>query len=275
MIVNIIDVSGFIYRAFYGLPNIIFEGKELGAVYGFCSEMLKLLKKFPHSMFIAAFDSSRKTFRTEIYGEYKANRESMPQELVAQIHLIKEASNAFGFIGMEFPGYEADDIVASCSKKASEKGCGVNIISSDKDLLQLLNPSAQIRVFDPMKKKYISEEDVFEKFGVKPYQILDVLALMGDSSDNIPGVPGIGPKTAAALINKFKTLENLIENVENLPKSQKFNKIRENIDMALISKKLASLYCDLDINFEYRETQPKDLLGFFNRFRFKSLIGRI
>lgn len=275
MTVNIIDVSGFIYRAFYGLPSMTFEGTELGAVYGFCSEMLKLRREFPNSMFIAAFDSSRKTFRNEIYCEYKANRKSMPDQLVSQIHLIKEAANAFGFLCSEHPGYEADDIVATYTRKALEKNLRVNIISSDKDLFQLIDMSNNIHVFDPIKNRYINEDDVEKKFGVKPHQILDVLSLMGDSSDNIPGVPGIGPKTAAMLISEFETLENLIETIHKLPTSKKFDKVRKNIDKALMSKKLASLYSDINVDFEYQETKHKDLLGFFNRFKFKSLMGKI
>jgi DNA polymerase-1 len=275
VIVNIIDVSGVIYRSFYGFPNLIYNDQELGATYGYCKEMLRLSKQFKDSMFIAAFDSSRKTFRNEIYKDYKANRKEMPKELVSQIDIVKEATKAFGFVKAEYPGYEADDIIASYVKVISPLKYTINIISSDKDLMQLLDVENNVNIYDPSKNRYITREDVIEKFGVAPEKMLDLMALVGDSSDNIPGVQGIGPKTASSLINEFGSLENLIANINNLPKSKKFEVLKNNVDKAILSKKLASLCHDIDVQFEYSKRESRNLNEFFQKLNFKSLIDKI
>jgi DNA polymerase-1 len=274
VLVNLIDVSGFIYRSFYGLPHFKFEDIEIGAVFGFCSEMLKLKTMFEKSMFIAIFDSAKITFRNTIYEKYKANRTAMPSELVSQICIIKEAADAFGFIRAELLGYEADDLIASYTKNISSTQIPINIISSDKDLLQLLNTGKQIRVFDPAKNDYITEKDVFVKFGVDAHQLIDLFSLMGDSSDNVPGVPGIGPKTAAILITEFGCLENLIANLNKLPNTKKYEILRQNIDQAVLAKKLITLQDGLEIQFEYQENKPSQLINFLNKYKFKSLIHK-
>lgn len=275
MIVNIVDVSGIIYRSFYGLPSLTYNDQELGATYGYCKEMLRLTSQFGDSMFIAAFDSSRKTFRNEIYKDYKSNRKEMPKELVSQIDIVKEATDAFGFVKAEYPGYEADDIIASYTKVISPLKYTINIISNDKDLMQLLDLENNINIYDPSKNKYITRDDVKTKFGVFPEQMLDVMALVGDSSDNIPGVQGIGPKTASSLINEFGNLENLIANIHKLPKSKKFETLKNNIDRATLSKKLATLYDNIDFKFEYSKRENKNLKEFFQKCNFKSLIEKV
>lgn len=282
MIVNILDVSGFVYRAFYGLPSMKFEDREVGSVYGYSNAMIKLTKQFPKAMFIAAFDSSKKTFRNDIYPDYKMNRKHMPEELVSQLPLIRDVTSAFGFVSAIHDGYEADDIIASYVKTIKNNGCGgytINVISSDKDLIQLLNPDENINIYDPLKQKYITNDDVLKKFGVSsPNQILDILSLMGDSSDNIPGIPGVGPKTAALLINEFGSLENLMQTLDGDSSvlSKKLDKVKKNIDIVMISQKLARLYDDISVDFEYVESsQKKDLIEFFNKFGFKSLIERL
>ncbi len=266
--INLIDVSGFIYRAFYALPSLTYQRKEVGALYGFCTAMRKITNLFPNSMFIAALDSGKKTFRNEIYSEYKANRKAMPEELVSQISFIKEACEKFGFFISSKSGYEADDIIASYVSKI--KGHKINIISSDKDLMQLMNDT--VSIYDPMKQKYITEEDVLKKFGVKHQKILDVLSLMGDSSDNIPGIPGIGPKTAAELINKYGSLENLINHLDELPKNKRNEILKQEIDKAILSKKLIKLKSNLDIDFEYKISKVENLEDFFKKFGFKRLL---
>ncbi len=266
--INLIDVSGFIYRAFYALPSLTYKGKEVGALYGFCAAMRKITNLFPNSMFIAALDSGKKTFRNEIYTEYKANRKAMPEELVSQISFIKEACEKFGFFISSKIGYEADDIIASYVSKI--KGHKINIISSDKDLMQLMSDT--VSVYDPMKQKYITEEDVFKKFGVNHQKILDVLSLMGDSSDNVPGVPGIGPKTAAELINKYGSIENLINHLDELPKNKRNETLKQEIDKAILSKELIKLKSDLDIDFEYKISKAENLEDFFKNFGFKRLL---
>lgn len=263
--INLIDVSGFIYRAFYALPSLTYKGEEVGALYGFCAAMRKITNLFPNSMFIAALDSGKKTFRNEIYTEYKANRKAMPEELISQISFIKEACEKFGFFISSKIGYEADDIIASYVSKI--KGHKINIISSDKDLMQLMSDT--VSIYDPMKQKYITEEDVFKKFGVNHQKILDVLSLMGDSSDNVPGVPGIGPKTAAELINKYGSIENLINHLDELPKNKRNETLKQEIDKAILSKELIKLKSDLDIDFEYKISKAENLEDFFKKFGFK------
>ena len=271
--INLIDVSGFVYRAFYALPSLTFFGKELGAVYGFCAAMLKITSQFPNSMFIAAFDSSRKTFRNEIYEFYKANRKETPQELIDQIPTIKVACEKFGFLNVEESGFEADDIIASYVHLLKGKGYNINIVSSDKDLMQLLSIEG-VTIFDPIKKKYIEEKDVMNKFGVSSSNVLDILSLTGDSSDNIPGVPGIGPKTAANLINEFGSLDGLIANLDKLPNNKRNTTLREEIEKARMSRELATLRCDIPVDFEYKETHTNSLKEFFEELGFQSLANR-
>jgi DNA polymerase-1 len=268
-LINLIDVSGFIYRAFYAFPRFTHKDVEVGALYGFCSEMLKIASQFKGSMFAAAFDCGKKTFRNEIYPEYKANRKETPKEILSQIPLIKEACESFGFTSIERPGFEADDIIATCVKANSDR-YKINIFSSDKDLLQLLDDN--VAVYDSMKKKFVTEEDVVEKFGVPRDKVLDVLSLMGDSSDNIPGVSGIGPKTAASLINEFGSLENLISRVDSLPNNKKNETLKKEIDKAALSKRLASLRDDLDITLEYRISNLDNANEFLSKFGFNSLL---
>ena len=268
MVVHLVDVSGFIYRAFYGLPSLIYKGQEVGALYGFCSAMQKIVAMFPNSMFIAAIDCGKKTFRNEIYSEYKATRKAMPDELVNQIPFIKEACDKFGFFKVEKPGFEADDIIATYAKKINEQN--VNIISSDKDLMQLINN--RITIYDPMKRTYITKEDVIKKFGVTPDKVLDVLSLMGDASDNVPGIPGIGAKTASSLINEYGSLDNLIANINSLPKSKRNNILQAEIDKAVLSRKLIRLRDDLDLEYEFKVSEPKGLNDFLLSYGFKSLI---
>ncbi len=266
--VHLIDVSGFIYRAFYGLPRLIYREQEVGALYGFCSAMQKITAMFPNSMFIAALDCGKKTFRNEIYNEYKATRRAMPDELVAQIPIIKEACDKFGFFMAEIPGFEADDIIATYAKKIPDQH--INIISSDKDLMQLMND--RITIYDPMKRKYVTNEDVIKKFGVTPDKILDVLSLMGDASDNVPGIPGIGAKTASALINEYGSLDNLLKNIDSVPKSRRNDILKSEIDKAILSRNLIRLQDNLDLEYKFQISKPKGLNEFLLCHGFKSLI---
>ena len=171
------------------------------------------------SHFAVIFDSARKNFRNEIYSEYKANRAEAPDDLAPQFEYIRKSVEAFNLPSVELLNYEADDLIATYSKKITDAGAKVTVISSDKDLMQLV--SSKIRLFDPMKSRVVGEKEVFDKFGVKPEQVIDVQALAGDSSDNVPGVPGIGIKTAAELINKYKTLENLLKKAPEIPQNKR------------------------------------------------------
>ena len=211
----LVDGSGYIFRAYYALPPLSrkSDGLPTGAVSGFCSMLFKLLEdarsddsKNKPTHFAVIFDSARKNFRNEIYSDYKANRAEAPEDLAPQFEYIRKSVEAFNLPSIELLNYEADDLIATYAKKITEAGANVTVISSDKDLMQLV--SNKIRLFDPMKNKVIGEKEVIEKFGVKPNQVIDVQSLAGDSSDNVPGVPGIGIKTASELITKYKTLEN-------------------------------------------------------------------
>ncbi|MDR0695664.1 MAG: hypothetical protein LBF56_02755 [Holosporales bacterium] len=270
-LVNLVDVSGFIHRAFYALPNLSTDGGEVGALYGFCMAINKVMSKFVESMYIAALDSGRKTFRNNLYPQYKANRRATPLELVYQIPLIREACERFGFMIVEQGGVEADDIIATYVKKCRDK-YDINIITSDKDLLQLLGGT--VSVYDPIKHVHLTEDDVFEKFGVPSHKIPDVMALAGDQSDNIPGVSGIGYKTAAILINEYGSLENLISNLDQLPRKKRYDTLRNEVDNAVLFKKLVTLKDDLDLPFKYKISKPDALGEFLMRFKFNALLKR-
>jgi DNA polymerase-1 len=214
----LIDGSGYIFRAYYALPPLSrkSDGLPVGAVSGFCNMLFKLLEDAKSESndekpthFAVIFDSARKNFRNEIYSEYKANRSDAPDDLIPQFDFIRKSVLAFNLPSIEQLNYEADDLIATYVQQISRAGAKTTIVSSDKDLLQLYGKNT--RVFDPMKNKFLGLEDIKQKFGVKPEQIIDVQSLAGDTSDNVPGVPGIGIKTAAELINKFGTLEELLK----------------------------------------------------------------
>ena len=213
----LIDGSGYIFRAYYALPPLTrkSDGLPVGAVSGFCNMLFKLvedsrsdenLEKPTH--FAVIFDSARKNFRNEIYSDYKSNRADAPDDLVPQFEYIRKSVKAFNLPSVELINYEADDLIATYTEQILKKGAKVTIVSSDKDLMQLYKKD--VRIYDPMKNKFITSKDVVEKFGVDPKKVVDVQSLAGDSSDNVPGVPGIGIKTAAELINKYGTLEKLL-----------------------------------------------------------------
>ena len=213
----LIDGSGYIFRAYYALPPLTrkSDGMPTGAVSGFCNMLFKLLEdskskdnKDKPSHFAVIFDSARKNFRNEIYSDYKANRSDAPDDLIPQFDYIRKSVSAFNLPSIELINYEAADLIATYSEMVLNEGAKVTIISSDKDLMQLYKKN--VRIYDPMKNKFITQEDINNKFGVTPDKIVDVQALAGDSSDNVPGVPGIGIKTAAELINQYGNLDNLL-----------------------------------------------------------------
>ena len=213
----LIDGSGYIFRAYYALPPLSrkSDGMPTGAVNGFCNMLFKLLEdsksnenKDKPTHFAVIFDSARKNFRNEIFSDYKANRSDAPDDLIPQFEYIRKSVEAFNLPSIEMINYEADDLIATYVEHILEIGAKVTIVSSDKDLMQLYKKS--VRIYDPMKNKFINKDDIDKKFGVAPEKIIDVQALAGDSSDNVPGVPGIGVKTAAELINKYDNLVNLL-----------------------------------------------------------------
>ena len=262
----LIDGSGYIFRAYYALPPLSrkSDGLPTGAVSGFCSMLFKLLEdarsddsKNKPTHFAVIFDSARKNFRNEIYSEYKANRAEAPDDLAPQFEYIRKSVKAFNLPSIELLNYEADDLIATYAKKITEAGAKVTVISSDKDFMQLV--SNKVRLFDPMKSRVIGEKEVIEKFGVKPEQVIDVQSLAGDSSDNVPGVPGIGIKTAAELINKYKNLDKLLSKASEIPQNKRRETLLANKDKALLSKQLVTLKDDVPVKNDPSEFLIKDI----------------
>ena len=282
----LVDGSGYIFRAYYALPPLSrkSDGLPTGAVSGFCSMLFKLLEDVRSddsenkpSHFAVIFDSARKNFRNEIYSEYKANRAEAPDDLAPQFEYIRKSVEAFNLPSIELLNYEADDLIATYSKKIIDAGAKVTVISSDKDLMQLV--STKIRLFDPMKSKVIGEKEVEEKFGVKPKQVIDVQSLAGDSSDNIPGVPGIGVKTAAELINKYKDLDTLLDKASEIKQNKRRETLIANKDKALLSKKLVTLKDDVPIKndpneFLIKEIDKDKLYTFLRDMEFNRLLSQ-
>ena len=282
----LVDGSGYIFRAYYALPPLSrkSDGLPTGAVSGFCSMLFKLLEdarsddtKNKPTHFAVIFDSARKNFRNEIYSEYKANRDEAPEDLAPQFEYIRKSVEAFNLPSIELLNYEADDLIATYSKKIIDAGAKVTIISSDKDLMQLV--SNKVRLFDPMKSKVIGEKEVLEKFGVKPNQVIDVQSLAGDSSDNIPGVPGIGIKTASELIKKYKNLDNLISRASEITQNKRRETLIANKDKAFLSKKLVTLKDDVPVkknpdNFLIKDVNKDKLYTFLREMEFNRLLSQ-
>src|SRR5690349_12994109 len=213
----LVDGSGYIFRAFHALPPLTrSDGTPVGAVLGFTNMLLRLMAGHDGDHLAVIFDAGRDTFRNEIYAEYKANRDEPPPELVPQFGLVREATKAFNVAAVEVPGFEADDLIACYAREAVESGCQVTIVSSDKDMMQLVRPG--VDMLDPIKYKPIGDAEVKERFGVGPNRVVDVQALIGDSVDNVPGVPGIGPTAASAVINKFGDLAGVLKAVKDAEK---------------------------------------------------------
>ena len=281
----LIDGSGYIFRAYYALPPLTrkSDGLPTGAVSGFCSMLFKLLEdsKSDRNLqkpthFAVIFDSARKTFRNEIYSDYKANRSEAPDDLAPQFEYIRKSVLAFNLPSVELSNYEADDLIATYAEKILKGGAKVTIVSSDKDLMQLYKKN--VRIYDPMKNKFISDQDVQKKFGVDSSKVIDVQALAGDSSDNVPGVPGIGVKTAAELINKYGTLEKLLKSAKEIKQNKRRETLIANEDKALISKKLVTLKNDAPINrdldeFELKEINKDKLYKFLREMEFNRLLS--
>ncbi len=281
----LIDGSGYIFRAYYALPPLSrkSDGLPTGAVSGFCSMLFKLLEDSKSDQnlqkpthFAVIFDSARKTFRNDIYSDYKANRSEAPDDLAPQFEYIRKSVLAFNLPSVDLPNYEADDLIATYVDQILKKGARVTIVSSDKDLMQLYQKN--VRIFDPMKNKFITEEDVFKKFGVDASKVIDVQSLAGDSSDNVPGVPGIGVKTAAELINKYGTLEKLLKSAHEIKQNKRRETLLENKDKALISKKLVTLDHKSPIKrelseFELKSIDKDKLYKFLREMEFNRLLS--
>ena len=283
----LIDGSGYIFRAYYALPPLTrkSDGLPTGAVNGFCNMLFKLLEdsKSENNLqkpthFAVIFDAARKTFRNEIYSDYKANRSDPPEDLAPQFEYIRKSVIAFNLPSVDLVNYEADDLIATYTEQILEKSAKVTIVSSDKDLMQLYKKD--VRIFDPMKNKFITPEDINNKFGVDSKKVIDVQALAGDSSDNVPGVPGIGVKTAAELINKYGTLEKLLDKAHEIKQNKRRETLIENKDKAIISKKLVTLKKNVPItislkDFKLQEVDKDKLYKFLREMEFNRLLSSV
>ena len=281
---HLIDGSAFIFRAYHALPPLTrkSDGLPIGAVSGFCNMLQKYVEDnagpdAPTHVAVI-FDKGSHTFRNDLYDLYKANREAMPEDLRPQIPLTRRATEAFNIACKELEGYEADDIIATLARQAREAGGRVTIISSDKDLMQLVGDG--VEMLDAMKNRRIDRDGVFEKFGVFPDRVVDVQALAGDSVDNVPGAPGIGIKTAALLINEYGSLEDLLDRAEEIKQPKRRQTLIEKREQIELSKRLVQLDEETPLEFglddlEVRDPDPEVLLGFLAEMEFRSLTKRI
>ena len=274
----LVDGSGFIFRAFHALPPMSREdGTPTNAVFGFTNMLIKLIDDLEANHCAVIFDTARKTFRNNIYDQYKANRPPAPEELIPQFSIIREAVKAFNLACIEMDGFEADDLIASYTKLAINKGAKVTIVSSDKDLMQLV--SDEVVMHDPMKNKYIGVAEVIEKFGVEPQKVIDVQSLAGDSADNVPGVPGIGVKTAAQLITEYGDLNSLLSNANEIKQPKRRDNLINFSEMALISRDLVTLKTDIEVpqslqSLKISAPDTQTVLKFLKTQGFKKLTAR-
>ena len=276
----LIDGYGFVFRAFHSLPPLTRpkDGLPIGAVLGFTNMLYKFITQNASDMIAVVLDSGQKNFRHEIYPQYKRNRPETPKELILQFPIIREAIEAFNIKVLEKIGYEADDLIASYAKEAIARGYEVLVVSSDKDLMQLL--AHGIKMFDAMKDKEITEEDVIKKFGIKSDKLRDALALIGDASDNIPGVRTIGPKTAAELLDEYGSLENIYQNIDNIQQVKRKQVLLEDKDNAFLSYRLIGLIDEVSLDFDLKDLKEHildkaKLSHFLAEQGFKTLLNRI
>jgi DNA polymerase-1 len=282
--VYLIDGSGYIFRAYHALPPLTrpSDGLPVGAVHGFCGMLWKLLRETgelaPPTHLAVILDYSAKTFRSDLFDGYKANRPEPPDDLIPQFPLVRDAVRAFNVACIEKEGYEADDLIATYAVQALAAGAEVTIVSSDKDLMQLIRPG--IIMYDTMKNKMIGEAEVMERFGVPPAKVIEVQALIGDSTDNVPGVPGIGVKTAALLINEFGDLDTLLARASEIKQEKRRENLIHFADQARLSRTLVTLDCDvsLDVTLAKTAVRPPDaeaLTAFMRRLEFSTLLRRV
>jgi len=281
--VYLVDGSGFIFRAYHALPPLTRpDGMPVGAVMGFCNMLVKLLRDMRDgdrpTHLAVIFDAGRRTFRNDIYPDYKAHRPPPPEDLVPQFEIIRDAVRAFNVPAIELADFEADDLIATFVRQAREAGMQATVVSSDKDLMQLLDDN--VDMLDTMKNRRIGLDQVVEKFGVGPDRVVDVQALAGDASDNVPGVPGIGVKTAAELINRYGDLDSLLAHAGEIKQPKRRERLLENAELARISRELVRLRDDVPVDqtvedFALREPDPDRLIAFLDAQGFASLKAKL
>ncbi|PHS29081.1 MAG: DNA polymerase I [Robiginitomaculum sp.] len=280
----LVDGSGYIFRAYHALPPLTrkSDGMPVGAVSGYCNMLWKLIadmrdeEKATHLAVI--FDAKGPTFRNDIYGQYKAHRPPAPEDLVPQFSLVREATRAFGLPSVELAGFEADDLIATYARHAEGVGANTTIISSDKDLMQLV--SDRISLYDTMKSRRLGPAEVMEKFGVGPDKVIEVQALAGDSADNVPGVPGIGVKTAALLINEYGSLDTLLERAGEIKQNKRRENLIEFADLARVSRELVTLRTDVPMpddpeDFGSVDPEPGPLISFLEEMEFATFTRKV
>lgn len=274
--IYLIDGSSYIYRAYFAIRQLSnSKGVATNAVFGFTNMLLKVMREENPDHLAVIFDAKGPSFRKEIYPDYKANRSAMPEDLRPQVPLIKEVVRAFNMPALELAGYEADDIIATLARRFAERGMAVTVVTGDKDLMQIV--SEQVRLLDTMKDRVTGLSDVAARFGGTPDKVVEVQALAGDSSDNVPGVPGIGEKTARELIAKFGTLENLLDNIDQVSGKKRQENLRQYGEQARLSKQLVCLVDDLPLevdydNFAISEPNREALTDLFKELEFHKLL---
>src|ERR1700688_1532254 len=282
--VFLVDGSSYIFRAYHALPplNRKSDGLQVNAVLGFCNMLWKLLRDMPPdnrpTHLAIVFDKSEITFRNKLYPDYKAHRPPAPDDLIPQFAFIREAVRAFDLPCLEQVGFEADDLIATYAREAGERGATTTIVSSDKDLMQLVTD--KVTMYDTMKDRRIGIAEVIEKFGVPPEKVVEVQALAGDSTDNVPGVPGIGVKTAAQLIIEYGDLETLLARAGEIKQEKRRQSLIENAKLALLSKKLVPLDANAKLDVRLADLAVHDpdygrLIAFLKAMEFSTLIRRV
>ena len=276
----LIDGSSYIFRAFFGIRQFLSTstGFPTNALYGFIHMLQKVVKDEKPDYLAVAFDSKEKTFRHKMYEDYKANRDAPPEDLAKQFPHFEPLVKAYNIHGVRVPGFEADDIIGTLAKKAAEEGFKVVIVSGDKDMMQLIGPD--IRMLDTMKNKWFGVEEVQEKFGVTPDKVIDVMGLMGDSSDHIPGVKGVGPKTASELIRKFGSMHELYERIDEVDKVKLKDKLVQDKEMALLSRELVTINTTMELpgeleDMKFKTPDNSELRKLFSEFEFSSLLAEL
>ncbi|MGI9534715.1 MAG: 5'-3' exonuclease, partial [Thermodesulfobacteriota bacterium] len=270
----LIDGSSYIFRAYFAIRHLsTSKGFPTNAIYGFASMMFKFIKDFDPEYIAVAFDTKARTFRSDIYPLYKANRDVPPDDLIPQFDKIHEIVDAFAIPIIMVEGFEADDLMGTIAKKNENKNIEIVLVTGDKDFCQLV--SDKIKILDTMKNKITDQEEVVKKFGVGPEKVIDVLALAGDQVDNIPGVRGIGEKTASKLISEFGSIEDVYQQLNQLKGKQK-ERLEENRDEAFLSKQLVTIKTDVEIDsdyerFLYKGFNNEKLSMLFDEFEFKNL----
>ncbi len=278
-IVALVDGSNYVYRAFYGIPQLTnSKGFPTNAIYGFTNMLLKLLRDIQPDYIVVTFDLKGATLRHEEYVDYKATRKPMPDDLIPQIPFIKDIVRGLSITVLEKQGVEADDIIGTLAGTASRLGWKTILVSGDKDLMQLIDEN--VTMIDTMKDKTYDVAAVKERFGVNPDKVTEILGLMGDASDNIPGVPGIGPKTAQRLIEEYGSVEEVIRNTENLRNVKLRESFRRHADQARMSRQLALIRKDVDVDFDLKDAGRKEpdkeiLSRLFSEFEFSSLLQEL